>query len=79
MVNLTKKFAKFSTSVSSSKFNSNLKSYAKISILDWCAVAYAAKKEPISKAAMISSKYNGGEKQVDKNLEQAHLSYIDYW
>ena len=32
------------------------------------------KKEPISKAAMISSKYNGGEKQVDKNLEQAHFA-----
>jgi predicted Zn-dependent peptidase len=31
-------------------------------------------KEPISKAAMISSKYNGGEKQVDKNLEQAHFA-----
>ena len=32
------------------------------------------KKEPISKVAMISSKYNGGEKQVDKNLEQAHFA-----
>ena len=32
------------------------------------------KKAPISKAAMISSKYNGGEKQVDKNLEQAHFA-----
>ncbi len=32
------------------------------------------KKEPISKAVMISSKYNGGEKQVDKNLEQAHFA-----
>ena len=32
------------------------------------------KKEPISKTAMISSKYNGGEKQVDKNLEQAHFA-----
>ena len=32
------------------------------------------KKEPISKAAMISSKYYGGEKQVDKNLEQAHFA-----
>ena len=32
------------------------------------------KKEPISKAAMISSKYNGGEKQVDKKLEQAHFA-----
>ena len=32
------------------------------------------KKEPISKAAMISNKYNGGEKQVDKNLEQAHFA-----
>ena len=32
------------------------------------------KKEPISKAAMISSKYNVGEKQVDKNLEQAHFA-----
>ena len=32
------------------------------------------KKEPISKTAMIWSKYNGGEKQVDKNLEQAHFA-----
>ena len=32
------------------------------------------KKEPISKVAMIASKYNGGEKQVDKNLEQAHFA-----
>ena len=63
MVNLTKKFAKFSTSVSSSKFNSNLKSYAKISILDWCAVAYAAKKEPISKIVTKLALKNKGAKE----------------
>ena len=63
MVNLTKKFAKFSTSVSSNKFNSNLKSYAKISILDWCAVAYAAKKEPISKIVTKLALKNKGAKE----------------
>jgi len=63
MVDLTKKFAKFSTSVSSSKFNSNLKSYAKISILDWCAVAYAAKKEPISKIITKLALKNKGAKE----------------
>lgn len=63
MVDLTKKFAKFSTSVSSSKFNSNLKSYAKISILDWCAVAYAAKKEPISKIVTKLALKNKGAKE----------------
>ena len=32
------------------------------------------KKEPGSKAVMSASNYNGGEKQVDKDLEQAHFA-----
>ena len=63
MVDLTKQFAKFATNVSSSKFNSNLKTYAKISILDWCAVAYAAKKEPVSKIVTKLALKNKGAKE----------------
>ena len=63
MVNLTKKFAEFATNISSSKFNSNVKTYAKISILDWCSVAYAAKKEPISKIVTKLALKNKGTKE----------------
>ena len=63
MVNLTKKFAQFATNISSSKFNSNVKTYAKISILDWCSVAYAAKKEPISKIVTKLALKNKGTKE----------------
>ena len=63
MVDLTKKFAEFSKNISISKLDSNIKTFAKISIIDWCSVAYAAKKEPISKIVTKLALKNKGSKE----------------
>ena len=49
MVSITKLFGSYGANCKLDSFNSEMKFFAKMSILDWCAVAYAGKKEPVSK------------------------------
>ena len=49
MVSITKLFGSYGANCKLNSFNDEMKFFAKMSILDWCGVAYAGKKEPVSK------------------------------
>ena len=49
MVSITQLFGSYGFNCKLDSFNDEMKFFAKMSILDWCGVAYAAKKEPVSK------------------------------
>ena len=48
-MSITKLFGSYGFKTQLNSFNDEMKFFAKMSILDWCSVAYAAKKEPVSK------------------------------
>ena len=48
-MSITKLFGSYGFNTQLNSFNDEMKFFAKMSILDWCGVAYAAKKEPVSK------------------------------
>ena len=43
MVSITKLFGSYGANCKLDSFNSEMKFFAKMSILDWCAVAYAGR------------------------------------
>jgi 2-methylcitrate dehydratase PrpD len=49
MVSITQLFGSYGANCKLDSFNDEMKFFAKMSILDWCGVAYAGKKEPVSK------------------------------
>ena len=49
MVSITKLFGSYGANCELSSFTDEMRFFTKMSILDWCGVAYAAKKEPVSK------------------------------
>ena len=49
MVSITKLFGSYGANCKLNHFNDEMKFFTKMSILDWCGVAYAAKKEPVSR------------------------------
>ena len=49
MVSITKLFGCYGANCKLNDFNDEMKFFTKMSILDWCGVAYAAKKEPVSR------------------------------
>ena len=49
MTDLTKIFSNFVSQATLQNFNDEMIFFSKMSMIDWCGVAYAAKKEPVSK------------------------------
>ena len=49
MVSITELFGSYGANSKLNNFNDEMKFFTKMSILDWCGVAYAAKKEPVSR------------------------------
>ena len=49
MTNLTKIFSNFVPQATLQNFNDEMIFFSKMSMIDWCGVAYAAKEEPVSK------------------------------
>jgi len=49
MVSITKLFGSYGANCKLNDLNDEMKFFTKMSILDWCGVAYAAKKEPVSR------------------------------
>ena len=50
MVSITKLFGSYGSNCKLDSFNDEMKFFAKMSILDWCGVAYAAKKSQFLKS-----------------------------
>ena len=49
MTDLTKIFSNFVSQATFQNFNDEMLFFSKMSMIDWCGVAYAAKEEPVSK------------------------------
>ena len=49
MTDLTKIFSNFVSQATLQNFNDEMIFFSKMSMIDWCGVAYAAKEEPVSK------------------------------
>ena len=64
MVSITKLFGSYGFNCKLDSFNDEMKFFAKMSILDWCGVAYAAKKEPVSKIVSEMVKEENGVNQA---------------
>ena len=64
MVSITKLFGSYGYNAKLNTFNDEMKFFAKMSILDWCGVAYAGKKEPVSKIVAEMVKEENGVNQA---------------
>ena len=64
MVSITKLFGSYGYKAKFNTFNDEMKFFAKMSILDWCGVAYAGKKEPVSKIVAEMVKEENGVNQA---------------
>ena len=49
MTDLTKIFSNFVSQATLQNFNDEMIFFSKMSMIDWCGVAYAAKEEPVAK------------------------------
>ena len=63
-MSITKLFGSYGFNTQLNSFNDEMKFFAKMSILDWCGVAYAAKKEPVSKIVTEMVKEENGVNQA---------------
>ena len=63
-MSITKLFGSYGFNTQLNSFNDEMKFFAKMSILDWCGVAYAAKKEPVSKIVSEMVKEENGVNQA---------------
>ena len=63
-MSITKLFGSYGFKTQFNSFNDEMKFFAKMSILDWCGVAYAAKKEPVSKIVSEMVKEENGVNQA---------------
>ena len=63
-MSITKLFGSYGFNSTLDSFNDEMKFFAKMSILDWCGVAYAAKQEPVSKIVSEMVKEENGVNQA---------------
>ncbi len=63
MTSITKKISKFAINISIDQLPKTTLAYAKLSIIDWCSVAYAGKNERVSKIVSKLSTNNKGIKE----------------
>ena len=64
MTSITKLFGSYGFNTKFNNFNEEMKFFGKMSILDWCGVAYAGKKEPVSKIVAEMVKEENGVNQA---------------
>ena len=64
MTSITKLFGSYGFNTKLDSFNEEMKFFGKMSILDWCGVAYAGKKEPVSKIVAEMVKEENGVNQA---------------
>ena len=63
-MSITKLFGSYGFNTKLDSFNDEMKFFARMSILDWCGVAYAAKQEPVSKIVSEMVKEENGVNQA---------------
>jgi 2-methylcitrate dehydratase PrpD len=64
VTSITKLFGSYGFNTKLNNFNEEMKFFGKMSILDWCGVAYAGKKEPVSKIVAEMVKEENGVNQA---------------
>ena len=64
MTSITKLFGSYGYNTKLYSFNDEMKFFGKMSILDWCGVAYAGKTEPVSKIVAEMVKEENGVNQA---------------
>lgn len=64
MTSITKLFGSYGFNTKLNNFNEEMNFFGKMSILDWCGVAYAGKKEPVSKIVAEMVKEENGVNQA---------------
>ena len=64
MTSITKLFGSYGFNTKLNSFNEEMKFFGKMSILDWCGVAYAGKKEPVSQIVAKMVKEENGVNQA---------------
>ena len=72
MTDLTKIFSNFVSQATLQNFNDEMIFFSKMSIIDWCGVAYAAKEEPVSKIVtkLIEEEQTNGHSKLISNAKQ---------
>jgi len=64
VTSITKLFGSYGFNTELNNFNEEMNFFGKMSILDWCGVAYAGKKEPVSKIVAEMVKEENGVNQA---------------
>ena len=69
MTDLTKIFSNFVSQATLQNFNDEMIFFSKMSMIDWCGVAYAAKEEPVSKIVtkLIEEEQTKGHSKLISN------------
>ena len=69
MTDLTKIFSNFVSQATLQNFNDEMIFFSKMSMIDWCGVAYAAKEEPVSKIVtkLIDEEQTKGHSRLISN------------
>ncbi len=72
MTDLTKIFSNFVSKATLQNFNDEMIFFSKMSMIDWCGVAYAAKEEPVSKIVtkLIEEEQTKGHSKLISNGQQ---------
>ncbi len=69
MKDITKIFSNFVSQATLQNFNDEMIFFSKMSMIDWCSVAYAAKNEPVSKIVtqLIQEEQTKGQSRIISN------------
>ena len=72
MTDLTKIFSNFVSQTTLQNFNDEMIFFSKMSMIDWCGVAYAAKEEPVSKIVtkLIEEEQTKGHSKLISNGQE---------
>ena len=72
MTDLTKIFSNFVSQATLQNFNDEMIFFSKMSMIDWCGVAYAAKEEPVSKIVtkLIEEEQTKGQSKLISNGQE---------
>ena len=72
MTDLTKIFSNFVSQATLQNFNDEMIFFSKMSMIDWCGVAYAAKEEPVSKIVtkLIEEEQTKGHSKLISNGQE---------
>ena len=72
MTDLTKIFSNFVSQATLQNFNDEMIFFSKMSMIDWCGVAYAAKEEPVTKIVtkLIEEEQTNGHSKLISNGKQ---------